>query len=202
MKHVERDPFDLFLERCAREVELGRVEREGSKEISEDICPECLSPVVAGSRHCPQCGAFRSIPEGVAGTFKPKTVVKQLLAITLLGIEGEISIEGRNYTRVHLKIRNLSPKRVHISLTYVDSVMVDVTGRQHSPVEPDEFAADPHEDIFPMWFYIYPDAFKDGVLLFRESPVPIQRVIICAMHQESEDEMFVFDLTTPPNMRD
>jgi hypothetical protein len=105
------------------------------------------------------------------------------------------------YTRVHLKIRNLSNLRVHISLTYVDSVLIDLAGRQFSPVEADEFPEEMGEPIFPTWFYIYPDAYRDGVLLFRESPVPLQKAIVCAMHQENEDEMFVFELDTPPKVR-
>ena len=141
------------------------------------------------------------MPEGISGTFKPKTIIRRHLAITLLTVDGGVEIEGRTYTRVHLKIQNLCPRRVHISLTYVDSVLVDITGRQHSPAEADEFTEDPREQIFPTWFHIYPDAYRDGVLLFRESPVPLQRAIICAMHQENEDELFIFDLNIPPSMK-
>ncbi len=198
---MERDQFDLFLERCAREVDLGaEFGKEGAKEISEGICPTCFSSVAKGSRHCSHCGEFQSIPEGVSCTFKPKTIIKRHLAVTLLSIEGGVEIDGRTYTRAHLKIQNLSPKRVHISLTYVDSVLVDVTGRQYSPVDADEFNEDPGEKLFPTWFYIYPDAYRDGVLLFRESPVQLQKAIVCAMHQENEDELFVFDLNVSPKM--
>ena len=196
---MERDPYDLFLERVAREIDLAKeYGKDGAKEISEEICPFCFSKVPQGSRHCNNCGALQAIPDGVAGTFKPKTIIKRHLAVTLLGLELNVDIDGRIYTRAHLKIRNLSPRRVHISLTYVDSVLIDLTGRQYSPVDADEFAEDPGESIFPTWFYIYPDAYRDGVLLFRESGVPLQRAIFCAMHQENEDEMFIFDLSLPP----
>lgn len=198
---MERDPYDLFLERVAREIDLAaEFGKDGAREISQEICPKCFSQVPNGSRYCAQCGAFQSIPEGVSGTFKAKTIIKRHLAVTLLGIESGVEIEGRTYVRAHLKIRNLSPRRVHISLTYVDSVLIDLTGRQFSPVEADEFSEDPGEPLLPTWFYIYPDAYREGVLLFRESPVPLQRAIFCAMHQENEDEMFVFDLNTPPTV--
>ena len=198
---MERDPYDLFLERCAREIDLSaEYGKEGAKEISEEICPECLNRVPHGSRHCPNCGAFQSVPEGVTSTFRQKTIAKRHLAITLLSVEPGVEIEGKSYTRLHIKIRNLSPRRVHISLTYVDSVLIDLSGRQFSTVEADEFTEDPGEPIFPAWFYVYPDAYRDGVLLFRESRLPLQRAIICAMHQENEDEMFVFDLNMPPSI--
>ena len=192
---MERDQYDLFLERIAKEVNLNReFSKDGAREVSEEICTNCMCRVPSGSRHCPTCGAFRLLPDGVDDTFKPKTIFRNNVAITLLGIDNHVEIENRNYARVHLKIRNLSPRRVHISLTYVDSVLVDVTGRQNSPVDSEEFIEDPREPVFPTWFYIYPDAFKDGVLLFRESSVPLDRVIVCAMYQENEDEMFVFEL--------
>ena len=200
---MERDPYDLFLERCAREVSLGKeFGKEGAKEISEDICQSCFSNVPKGSRHCPACGAFQAIPDGVSGTFRQKTIIKRHLAVTLLGIEQGVEIEGHTYNRVQLKIHNLSGKRVHISLTYVDSVLIDISGRQYSPIDNDELVEDTGEPIFPTWFYIYPDAYRDGVLLFREGTVPLQKAIICAMHQENEDELFVFDLNTPPSMVD
>jgi hypothetical protein len=198
---VERDPYDLFLERVAKEVDLSaEYGKDGAKEIAEDTCPSCFSRVPRGSRHCPQCGALQAIPDGVSGTFRPKTIIKRHLAVTLLGIEVGVEIDGRMYTRAHLKIRNLSPRRVHISLTYVDSVLIDLTGRQYSPVDADEFTEDPGEPIFPTWFYIYPDAYRDGVLIFRESRLPLQRAVFCAMHQENEDEMFIFDLNLPPSI--
>ncbi|MCX6646628.1 MAG: hypothetical protein NTY09_09745 [bacterium] len=192
---MERDQYDLFLERIAKEEDLGReFGREGTREVSEEICENCMCRVPSGSRHCPSCGAFRILPEGVNELFKPKTIFRTNVAVTLLGVDSRVEIENRFYTRLHLKIRNLSLKRVHISLTYVDSVLVDVTGRQYSPVEPDEFVEDHKEPVFPTWFHVYPDAFKDGVLLFREPSLPLDRAIICAMYQENEDEMFVFEL--------
>ncbi len=200
---VERDPFDLFLERCAKEqnaaAELGR---EGAKEIAEDICPKCHEDVEPGSRYCGQCGAVQSIPDGVEGTFKPRTIIKRSLGVTLVAIERDCQIGGRSYTRAYLKIRNLTGRRAHISLTYVDSVLIDLSGRQLSPLELDEIPDDVNDPVFPTWFYIYPDAFREGVLLFRESQLPLQKAIICAMHQENEDEVFVFDLNVPPSMDD
>jgi len=200
---VERDPFDLFLERCLKESgPVGGPGRDGAREIAEEICPRCLNRVLPGSRHCPSCGAFQEVPEGVAGTFKPRTLIKRRLAITLVAVERGCEIAGRMYTRMHLKIRNLSNVRAHISLTYVDSVLIDLTGRQFTPVEADELPDDANEPIFPTWFYIYPDAYRDGVLLFRESPVPLQKAILCAMHQENEDELFLFELNAPPKVED
>ena len=152
---MDRDQFDLFLERCAKEVDLStEYGREGAREVPEGICRKCFSRVPKGSRHCPDCGEIQVIPEGVSGIFKPKTIVRRLLAITLLTLDSGVEIDGRFYTRVQLRIQNLSSRRVHISLTYVDSVLIDITGRQHSPVEMDEFAEDPGERLFPTWFYI------------------------------------------------
>jgi len=200
---VERDQFDIFLQRCAKEVNTNsEFGRDGAREIAEEICPACFNNIPQASRHCPHCGHFQSIPDGVTGTFKPKTIIRKNLAITMLAMDGGVEIENKSYIRLHIKIQNLTQKRVHISLTYVDSVLIDVSGRQHSPVEADEFTEDPRENVFPTWFYIYPDAFRDGVLLFREISMPLQRVIICAMHQENEDELFVFDLNIPPEMPD
>lgn len=200
---VERDPFDLFLDRCAREVDSNEKIGVGkAREISEEICPQCLDRVPPGCRHCPNCGALQAIPENVSGTFRPRTLIKRHLAVTLLAIEGGYEIGTRAFTRAHLKIRNLCPRRVHVSLTYVDSVLIDITGRQYSPLDPDELTEDSREPIFPTWFYIYPDAYKDGVLLFRESSVPLQKAVICAMHQENEDELFVFDLNGPPRVKE
>lgn len=195
---MDRDQYDSFLERCAKEVNLNReFGKDGAKEVSEETCQSCYCKVPLGSRHCPSCGTFRSIPEGILENFKPVTIFRKNLAITLLGLETRVEIEGRMYTRVYLKIKNLTQIRVHISLTYVDSVLLDVTGRQYSPIDSDEFIDDPREPIFPTWFHIYPDAFKDGVLLFKESSLPLQKAIICAMHQENEDELFVFDVNSP-----
>ena len=200
---MERDPYDLFLERCAREVSLNQqYGKEGAREISEDICQHCLSKVPKGIRHCPICGELQVLPEGISATFKQKTIIKRHLAVTLLSVEYGVEIEGRKYNRVQLKIQNFSSKRVHISLTYVASVLIDLTGRQYSPVDSDEFTEDPGERIFPTWFYVYPDAYREGVLLFKEGAVPLQKAIICAMHQENEDELFVFDLNIPPSVRD
>jgi hypothetical protein len=200
---VERDPYDLFLERVAREVNLQKeYGKEGAREAMEDVCQSCLCKVPKGSRHCPTCGALMALPEGISTTFKQKTVIKRHLAITLLAIEYGVEIENRKFTKVHLKIQNFSSRRVHISLTYVDSVLIDLTGRQYSPVDADEFTEDPGENVFPTWFYIYPDAFREGVLLFKESAVPLQKAIVCAMHQENEDELFVFDLDMPPSIKD
>ena len=198
---MERDPFDLFLERCLKEGGLpGGTGREGSREIAEEVCPKCLDRVEPGSRFCKTCGTFQEVPQGVSGTFKPRTLIRRRLAISLVAVERGCEIGGRLYTRVHLKIRNLSNLRVHISLTYVDSVLIDLAGHQFSPVEADELPEETGEPLFPTWFYIYPDAYRDGILLFRESPVPLQKAIVCAMHQENEDEMFVFELDAPPKV--
>ena len=194
-RKMERDQYDLFLERIAKEVDLSRgYGKDGAREISEETCENCMCRVPSGSRHCPSCGAFRVLPEGADDSYKSRTIFRTNVAITLLGVDTHVEIENRFYTRLHLKVRNLSPRRVHISLTYVDSVLVDVTGRQYSSVEADEFIEDPREPVFPTWFYIYPDAFRDGVLLFREPALPVDRSIICAMYQENDDEIFVFEL--------
>jgi hypothetical protein len=198
---MERDPFDLFLERCIKETApVGAPGHGGAREIAEETCHKCLSRVLPGSRYCASCGAFQQVPENVAGTFRPRTLIKRRLGVTLVGIERGCEVAGRTYTRIHLKIRNLGSMRAHLSLTYVDSVLIDFTGRQFSPVDPDELPPEVDEPIFPTWFYIYPEAYRDGVLLFRESPVPLSRAIVCAMHQENEDEMFVFELDTLPKI--
>jgi hypothetical protein len=198
---VDRDPFDLFLEHCLKENgQAGSTGREGGRDIAEEICPRCFDRVVPGFRHCPSCGALQVLPDGVESTFKPRTVVKRRLGITLVAIERGYEIGNRVFTRLHLKIRNLSNSRAHISLTYVDSVLIDATGRQFSPIELEELPDESGDPIFPTWFYIYPEAYRDGILLFRESPVPLQKAVICAMHQENEDELFTFELDMPPHM--
>ena len=198
---MERDSFDLFLDKVAKEFRLPvDAGTEGTKEIAEAICQSCYDIVPPGSRHCPNCGQFQTVPDGVASAFKPRTVMKRRLAVTLLGIETGVEIAGRLFTRVHLKIRNLSPLRAHISLTYVDSVLIDITGRQHSPIDLEELPEEYNEPIFPTWFYIYPEAYREGILLFKESPVPLQKVIVCAMHQENEDELFTFELEGLPKL--
>lgn len=200
---MERDPFDLFLERCAREFDAaGAVGSQGAREIAEDICPGCHENVEPGSRYCRHCGAMQEVPRSVTGTFKPRTIIKRTLGVTLVAIERGVELDGRRFTKAHLRIRNLSGKRVHISLTYVDSVLIDLTGRQFSPLEVEELPGELSDLIFPTWFYIYPDAFREGVLLFRESSAPLQKAIVCAMHQENEDEMFAFDLNLPPSLPD
>lgn len=200
---MERDSYDLFLNKIAREVRLpGEPGATGSKEIAESTCLNCYELVAQGSRHCPNCGQLMQIPDGVDSGFKPRTILKRRLSVTLLSLETGVELSGNIYTRVHLKIRNLSPVRAHISLTYVDSVLLDITGRQYSPLELDELPEDVNEPIFPTWFYIYPDAYREGFLLFRESPVPLQKAIVCAMHQENEDELFTFELDPPPNVND
>ena len=198
---MERDPYDLFLERCLRETANTGVPGKGgmrAREISENICPRCLERVVPGSRFCPSCGAFQEIPKEVAATFRPRTIIRNRLAVTLIAIERGCEICGRLVTKVYLKVQNMSPMRVHVSLTYIESVLIDVTGRQFSPIDPEELPECFDEPVFPAWFYIYADAYKDGVLLFDESPVPLQKAIICAMHQENQDELFIFELDTPP----
>lgn len=200
---MERDPFDLFLEKCAGESDPEGMPSPGRvREIAEEICPTCLDRVTPGSRYCSHCGALQTVPENITGTFRPRTQIKHHLAVTLLAIENNCEVNGRVYTRVHLKIRNLSAKRVHISLTYIDSVLIDITGRQYSPVDADELPEEIAEPIFPTWFYIYPEAYRDGVLLFHDNPVPLQRAIVCAMHQENEDELFSFELNAPPSVRE
>ncbi|HEX9744954.1 MAG TPA: hypothetical protein VGB30_05955 [bacterium] len=198
---MERDSFDLFLDKVAREIDLpGEKSKEGSKDIAEQTCATCYEIVSHGSRHCPNCGALQKLPEGVHGGFKPRTIMKRRLSVTLLGMETGVELGGNNFTKVHLKIRNLSPVRANVSLTYVDSVLIDVTGRQLSPLDLDEFPDEVAEPLFPTWFYIYPEAYREGVLIFRESPLPLQKAIICAMHQENEDELFTFELEGLPEI--
>lgn len=198
---MERDQYDSFLDRCAREFDASPPRPvDGTREVAENICSHCMSEIPPACRYCPTCGEFQSLPEEVTGTFREKSIVKRHIAITLTEIESGVEIEGRMYTKVRLKVANLSPRRVHLSLTYVDSVLIDVTGRQIAPVDSDEFQDDPAEPVFPTWFYIYPEAYREGVLLFREDQVSLKRLIICSMLQENEDELFVFDLDTIPGI--
>ncbi|HDS29450.1 MAG TPA: zinc ribbon domain-containing protein [Firmicutes bacterium] len=197
---MERDPFDLFLERCAREYDPQAAQgKDGTREIAEDICPACHENIEPGSRFCKHCGEMQEFPDNITGTFKPRTIIKRTLGVTLVAIDRDFEVDGRHFTKAHLRIRNLSGRRVHISLTYVDSVLIDLTGRQFSPLDIEELPPELSDQSFPTWFYIYPDAYREGILLFRESTVPLQKAIVCAMHQENEDEMFAFDLNIPPN---
>ncbi len=198
---MERDPFDLFLEHCASEYDSASgLGKEGAREIAEDICPTCHDNVDPGSRFCRHCGTMQEVPDSVSGTFKPRTLIKRTLGVTLVAIERGFEIDGRYFTKAHIKIRNLSGRRAHISLTYVDSVLIDLTGRQYSPLDLDELPGELGDAMFPTWFYIYPDAYREGILLFRDATAPLQKAIVCAMHQENEDEMFTFELNLPPSM--
>lgn len=183
-----KDPFDSLIKRLNEADEREFVERP-TRPL---ICRECHADLVPEGRFCAYCG--QKTEEQEIDIFLPDApiITKRLFQVTLLELENDALYEEMHLTRVYLRVKNLSRKRLNLSLTYADSVIIDTTGRQYSSMLKEDIPEGWDMELFDNWFFIYPGAHREGNLLFRAVHNPIRNVIISATPQDNEEELFIF----------
>jgi len=191
-----KDPFDEILMRCLKEKEeeiRGKASESITKHSALVRCHHCSEVISPNFRYCPNCGEpTADMTSGVLKDFIPVSMQKKTFRITILDIDPEFRIEGEYFTKVKLRIENLTDERIHLSLTFVDSVMIDTSGRQLNPVDGD---ASEFPGVFDPWFYIYPRAYREGLMVFPEIQDKLKSIYICCNPQNAEEEeLFHFEI--------
>jgi hypothetical protein len=159
------------------------------------ICRSCHANLVPEGRFCPFCGEKCETEENLEFFLHDvPTLTKRLFQVALIELEEDALCEEMHLTRVYLRIKNLSRKRLNLSLTYADSVIIDKTGRQYSSLLKEDIPEGWDLELFDNWFFIYPGAHREGNLLFRPVKNPIRNVIISATPQDNEEELFIFKM--------
>jgi RNA polymerase subunit RPABC4/transcription elongation factor Spt4 len=185
-----KDPFDSLIRR------LGEADEREFQESSTEkplICRQCHADVVLEGRFCPYCGEKRQEEEDFDFFLQDaQSITKRLFQVSLIELEADAIFEDMHFTRVYLRTKNLSRKRLNLSLTYADSVIIDNTGRQYSSLLKEDIPEGWDLELFDNWFFIYPGAHREGNLLFRAVHNPIRNVIISATPQDNEEELFIF----------
>ena len=183
-----KDPFEGLIKRLNEADEREFVERP-TRPL---ICRQCNAELVPEGRFCAYCG--QKTEEQEIDIFLPDApvITKRLFQVTLLELENDALYEEMHLTRVYLRVKNLSRKRLNLSLTYADSVIIDTTGRQYSSMLKEDIPEGWDMELFDNWFFIYPGAHREGNLLFRAVHNPIRNVIISATPQDNEEELFIF----------
>jgi len=189
-----KDPFDEILMRCLSDKDETPNEKASSGVIKRsDLinCHNCNELIFQNFRYCPNCGEQTSDMSGeTERNFIPVIMQKKYFRVTLLDVDPDFRINGEYYTKVKLRIENLTEMRLHLSLTYVDSVIVDMAGKQLNPVDGEESEL---PGVFDPWFYIYPRAYREGILIFPEIHEKIKSIYICCNPQNAdEEELFCF----------
>ena len=190
------DPFDEILMRCIKDKEEevhGKASESVIKHPELIRCHHCSEVLSPNFRYCPNCGEpTADMSGGDTDDFIPISMQKRTFRITVLDIDADFRIEGEYFTKVKLRIENLTDDRIHLSLTFVDSVVVDAGGRQLNPVDGD---ASEFPGVFDPWFYIYPRAYREGLMVFPEIHEKIKSLYICCNPQNAEEEeLFHFKL--------
>jgi hypothetical protein len=186
-----KDPFDSLIKRLRDADEREFAERP--KSDAPLICRQCHGDLVPEGRFCPYCGEKLESEEEL-DFFLPgaPTLTKRLFRVTLLELEDDSIYDEMHFTRVYLRVKNLTRKRLNLSLTYADSVIIDNTGRQYSSLLKEDIPEGWDMELFDNWFFIYPGAHREGNLLFRAVMNPIRNVILSATPQDNEEELFIF----------
>ena len=188
-----KDPFDGLIKRLEQADEREFVERpRGTKPRS---CRSCHAELVPEGHYCAFCGE-KCIEEEELDFFihNAPTLTKKLFQVALLELEEDAVFEELHFTRVYLRIKNLTRKRLNLSLTYADSVIIDKTGRQYSSLLKEDIPEGWDLELFDNWFFIYPGAHREGNLIFRPVIKPIRNVIISSTPQDNEEELFIFKM--------
>ena len=102
-----------------------------------------------------------------------------------MDLDRDFNFNGQYYTKLAVKIENLTEERLHLSLTFVDSVLINSRGRQFCPVDNDDIDI---PKLFESWFYVYPHAYREGIMVFPEIADRIKSVYICCNAQNAEEE--------------
>ena len=183
-----KDPFDSLIRRLNEADEREFAERPARPSI----CRQCHADLVPQGRFCPYCGNKCEVDELDFFLTDAPNITKRLFQVTLLELENDALFDEMHLTRVYLRVKNLSRKRLNLSLTYADSVIIDDTGRQYSSMLKEDIPEGWDMELFDNWFFIYPGAHREGNLLFRAVINPIRNVIISATPQDNEEELFIF----------
>lgn len=191
-----KDPFDELLMHC---LDDGKTRVAESKTAKDKVigtivnCGYCNEVISINYRYCPNCGAATAEKsnENSSG-FTPMVQQKKAFKVTLLDVDRDFSFNGEYLTRVRVRIQNLTETRLHLSLTCVDSVIINTSGQQFGTLDSDDVDL---PELIENWFYIYPHAFREGILLFPEISERIKSVYICCNPQNTEnEEVFLFDI--------
>lgn len=189
-----KDLFEEILMRCLDDENNQTVEKKASeKSTNYNLvqCNNCSELIHLNYRYCPNCGEPTVEKSGDSTrNFTPLIMQKKTFRVTLCELDRDFSINGEYFTKLRLKIENLTDDRLHLSLTFVDSAIINTSGRQFGPVDAEEIMV---PDMFESWFYVYPRAFREGVMVFPEITERIKSVYICCNPQNTdEEELFHF----------
>ncbi|MBU1023065.1 hypothetical protein KKB99_02155 [bacterium] len=193
----KKDPFDELLMHCLDDTKARVYDNKATegKKISNLVnCMNCKEVIYENYRYCPNCGALTVDDSGEATNgFNPLVMQKKIFRVTLLELDRDFNLNGEYFTRLKVRIENLTEERIHLSLTFVDSVVINNSGRQFAPIDNEEVDI---SDMFDSWFYLYPHAHRDGVMIFPEISERIKSVYICCNPQNTEEEelfRFIFE---------
>ena len=190
----KKDPFDEILMRCLDDGNGRTVDRksvENIQNINLVQCANCNELIHPNYRYCPNCGDATVDKSGDSSEgFSPLIMQKKTFRVTVSELDRDFSINGEYFTKLRLRIENLTDERLHLSLTFVDSAIINSSGRQFGPVDGEEIDV---PDMFESWFYVYPRAFREGIMVFPEITDRIKSVYICCNPQNTdEEELFHF----------
>jgi hypothetical protein len=190
----KKDPFDELLMRCLEDGQAQTSDKKTAGELKTGSLVNCLTcneVILMNYRYCPNCGEPTVDLSGDSKTgFNPLIMKKKLFRVTISDLDRDFCFNGQYFTRLNLKIENLTEDRLHVSLTFVDSVIISINGRQYSPLDSEDVDI---PKMFESWFYIYPHAHRDGIMIFPEIPERIKSVYIsCNPQNAEEEELFHF----------
>ncbi len=190
----KKDPFDELLMHC---LDDGKTRVYDNKTAEDKVtgnivnCGYCNEVINVNYRYCPNCGAA-TVEKSNDSDNGFSAIVQQKKAIraTLLDVDRDFHFNGEYFTKVRVRIENLTEERLHRSLTCVDSVIINTSGRQFGTIDSDDVDI---LEMFESWFYLYPHAFREGVIIFPEISERIKSIYICCNPQNSEEEeLFLF----------
>ncbi|HYE79669.1 MAG TPA: hypothetical protein VEI97_16910 [bacterium] len=204
---MQRDQFDELLLHCTSDPEaLDRAPRTPAEAAR--ICRNCGEDLKHNFRFCSNCSLPTfDLDEEENPYSLPIRQRGQHFEVTILGIEQDVTdgeaqasdlSDGddhspRRGTEVRLRITNLGEERLCVSLTFAQSALVDITGRQYFPQPRDR---DDHESgaNLDRWFYLYPRAHVEGTLHFPDIPAALWHCYLSAQPQDREEDLFHFTL--------
>jgi RNA polymerase subunit RPABC4/transcription elongation factor Spt4 len=190
----KKDPFDELLMHC---LDDGKTRVYDSKAAEGKTtgnlvnCSYCNEVINVNYRYCPNCGAA-TVEKSSESTNGFVSIIQQKKAfkVALLDIDRDFNLNGEYFTKLRIRIENLTEERLHLSLVCVDSVIINAAGRQFGPVDSEDIDI---PEMFESWFYLYPHAYREGVMVFPEIPERIKNIYICCNPQNTEEEeLFMF----------
>ena len=162
----KKDPFDELLMHC---LDDGKTRVYDSKAAEGKTtgnlvnCSYCNEVINVNYRYCPNCGAA-TVEKSSESTNGFVSIIQQKKAfkVALLDVDRDFNLNGEYFTKLRIRIENLTEERLHLSLVCVDSVIINAAGRQFGPVDSEDIDI---PEMFESWFYLYPHAYRDGYSL-------------------------------------